>query len=89
MQRGGIGAFVTLGNGLIQDRIEAMVGEGNLLACLVEWGGTNAGPGHLIRDSEAATCSASSTARRPTARDELAEALLPVGPRASPTTSAG
>ncbi len=52
VQRGGIGAFVTLGNGLIQDRIEAMVGVGNLLACLVEWGGTNAGPGHLIRDSE-------------------------------------
>src|SRR4051794_22471312 len=52
VERGGIGAFVTLGNGLIQDRIERMVGEGNLLACLVEWGGTNAGPGHLIRDSE-------------------------------------
>ena len=51
VERGGIGAFVTLGNGLIQDRVEAMVGEGNLLACLVEWGGTNAGPGHLIRDS--------------------------------------
>jgi 2-dehydropantoate 2-reductase len=51
-QRGGIEAFVTLGNGLIQDRIEAMVGQGNLLACLVEWGGTNAGPGRLIRDSE-------------------------------------
>jgi 2-dehydropantoate 2-reductase len=52
VERGGIDAFVTLGNGLIQDRIEAMVGTGNLLACLVEWGGTNAGPGHLIRDSE-------------------------------------
>ena len=25
---------------------EDMVGAGNLLACLVEWGGTNAGPGH-------------------------------------------
>ena len=51
VERGGIDAFVTLGNGLIQDRIEAMVGEGNLLACLVEWGGTNVGPGELIRDS--------------------------------------
>jgi 2-dehydropantoate 2-reductase len=50
--RGGIGAFCTLGNGLIQDRIEGMVGRGNLLAALVEWGGTNAGPGHLVRDSE-------------------------------------
>ena len=39
VERGGIGAFVTLGNGLIQDRVQALVGEGNLLACLVEWGG--------------------------------------------------
>ena len=52
VERGEIEAFVTLGNGLIQDRIEAMVGEGNLLACLVEWGGSNVGPGELIRDSE-------------------------------------
>jgi 2-dehydropantoate 2-reductase len=52
VRRGGIGAFVTLGNGLIQDRVEAIVGEGNLLACLVEWGGSNVGPGELVRDSE-------------------------------------
>ena len=60
---GGIGAFVTLGNGLIQDRMEGIVGAGNLLACLVEWGGSNVGPGRLVRDSSAAMWSASSTAR--------------------------
>ena len=49
--RGGIGAFVSLGNGLIQDRMESIVGAGNLLACLVEWGGSNVGPGRLVRDS--------------------------------------
>jgi len=49
--RGGIDTFVSLGNGLIQDRIESIVGKGNLLACVVEWGGSNLGPGRLVRDS--------------------------------------
>jgi 2-dehydropantoate 2-reductase len=49
--RGGIGAYCTLGNGLIQDRVQEIVGAGNLLACLVEWGGSNVGPGRLVRDS--------------------------------------
>ena len=40
-----------MGNGLIQDRMEGIVGEGNLLACIVEWGGSNVGPGELVRDS--------------------------------------
>lgn len=49
--RGGIGVFCSMGNGLIQDRMEAIVGKGNLLACIVEWGGSNIGPGRLVRDS--------------------------------------
>jgi 2-dehydropantoate 2-reductase len=49
--RGGIAAFVSMGNGLIQDRMEGIVGAGNLLACIVEWGGSNVGPGRLVRDS--------------------------------------
>jgi 2-dehydropantoate 2-reductase len=51
---GSIGAFVTLGNGLIQDRIAELVGAERLLSCLVEWGGTNLGPGRLVRDTIAA-----------------------------------
>jgi 2-dehydropantoate 2-reductase len=50
--RGGIGCFVSLGNGLIQDRMAEIVGgPDRLLACLVEWAGSNAGPGRLIRDT--------------------------------------
>ncbi len=50
--RGGIGCFVSLGNGLIQDRMAEIVGgPERLLACLVEWAGSNAGPGRLIRDT--------------------------------------
>jgi 2-dehydropantoate 2-reductase len=48
---GNVGAFVTLGNGLIQDRIAELVGPGRLLSCIVEWGGTNLGPGQLVRDT--------------------------------------
>ena len=51
VERGGIGAFLSIGNGLIQDRMEGIVGQGNLLACIVEWGGSNVGPGQLVRDS--------------------------------------
>lgn len=46
-------AYVSMGNGLIQDRMAAIVGEGRLLACLVEWGGSNVGPGRLVRDTTA------------------------------------
>jgi 2-dehydropantoate 2-reductase len=48
---GRIAAFVTLGNGLIQDRIAELVGPDRLLSCIVEWGGTNLGPGRLVRDT--------------------------------------
>jgi 2-dehydropantoate 2-reductase len=49
--RGGIDTFVSLGNELIQDRIESIVGKGNLLACVVEWDGSNIGPGRLVPTS--------------------------------------
>ena len=45
--------FVSLGNGLIQDRMAGIVGEGNLLSCIVEWGGDNIGPGEAVRDTVA------------------------------------
>jgi 2-dehydropantoate 2-reductase len=43
------GTFVSLGNGLVQDRLEELVGRGNLIAGIVEWGATNLGPGHLAQ----------------------------------------
>ena len=41
--------FVSLGNGLVQERIAGIVGEGNLIWGTVEWGATNLGPGRLAR----------------------------------------
>jgi 2-dehydropantoate 2-reductase len=46
-----VGAFVSLGNGLIQDRMAELVGADRLLSCIVEWGGTNLGPGRVVRDT--------------------------------------
>ena len=79
VERGEIEAFVTLGNGLIQDRIEAMVGEGNLLACLVEWGGSNVGPGELIRDSEGGYVVGELDGMLTERARRLAKALKPIG----------
>ena len=41
--------FVSLGNGLVQERIAGIVGTGNLIWGTVEWGATNLGPGHLAQ----------------------------------------
>src|SRR5919112_1936310 len=42
-------AFVSLGNGLVQDRIAAIVGDENLVLGTVEWGATNLDAGHLAQ----------------------------------------
>ena len=44
-----VGTFVSLGNGLVQERVAGIVGEGELIWGTVEWGATNLGPGHLAR----------------------------------------
>jgi 2-dehydropantoate 2-reductase len=49
VERGLAQAFVSLGNGLVQDRIASIVGRENLLLGTVEWGATNFGAGHLAR----------------------------------------
>jgi 2-dehydropantoate 2-reductase len=41
--------FVSLGNGLVQDRIAQLVGAERLIGGIVEWGATNLGPGHLAQ----------------------------------------
>jgi 2-dehydropantoate 2-reductase len=48
---GKVDSFVSLGNGLIQDRMAELVGEDRLLSCIVEWGGSNIGPGRVVRDT--------------------------------------
>ncbi len=41
--------YVSLGNGLVQERIGEIVGEENLVWGTVEWGSTNLGPGRLAQ----------------------------------------
>jgi 2-dehydropantoate 2-reductase len=50
---GKVESFVSLGNGLIQDRMAEIVGADRLLSCIVEWGGDNLGPGRVARDTTA------------------------------------
>jgi acylglycerol lipase len=47
--RGLVNAYVSLGNGLVQEHIAGIVGQENLIWGTVEWGSTNLGPGHLAR----------------------------------------
>ncbi len=49
LERGLVETFVSLGNGLVQERIAGIVGEGSLIWGTVEWGSTNLGPGHLAQ----------------------------------------
>jgi 2-dehydropantoate 2-reductase len=53
VERGLAKTYVSLGNGLVQDRISAIVGEGNLVVGTVEWGATNLGAGHLAQTTRA------------------------------------
>ena len=43
---------LSLGNGLVQDRLAELVGTGNLISGIVEWGATNIGPGHLAQTTD-------------------------------------
>jgi len=77
--RGGIDAFVSLGNGLIQDGLAERVGRERLLACLVEWAGTNAGPGRLIRDTVGPMVVGELDGAVRERTERLARCLAPVG----------
>ena len=52
LESGLVETFVSLGNGLVQERIAGIVGEGNLIWGTVEWGATNLGPGHLAQTTQ-------------------------------------
>jgi len=53
VERGLARTFVSLGNGLVQDSIAAIVGGENLVVGTVEWGATNLGAGHLAQTTRA------------------------------------
>lgn len=42
-----VDTYVSLGNGLVQERVEAVVGPDRMLVGLVEWGATNLGAGRV------------------------------------------
>lgn len=46
-ERGLVDVFVSLGNGLVQQKVAAIVGADRLIAGTVEFGATNLGPGHV------------------------------------------
>lgn len=69
------GTFVSLGNGLIQDRLEEIVGKGNLISGIVEWGATNKGPGHLAQTTDGPYV----IGPRDERTERLAEVLSPAG----------
>jgi 2-dehydropantoate 2-reductase len=48
-----VDAYVSFGNGLIQDRLEALVGAPRMLIGIVEWGATNLGPGQVAQTTVA------------------------------------
>jgi 2-dehydropantoate 2-reductase len=49
VERDAAETYVSLGNGLVQDRVAGLVGPDRLLAGVVEWGSTNLGPGALAQ----------------------------------------
>ncbi len=44
-----VDAYVSLGNGLVQDQIQEVIGSNRLLVGTVSWGATNLGPGHVAQ----------------------------------------
>ena len=50
--RGAVDTFVALGNGLVHDRIAAIVGRERLIVGTVEMGATNLGPGRLRQTTD-------------------------------------
>ncbi len=53
VERGLVDTYVSLGNGLVQQVVEEIVGADRLLAGIVEWGATNVGPGHVRQTTKA------------------------------------
>lgn len=53
VERDLVDTYVSCGNGLVQDRLEALVGPSRMLIGIVEWGATNVGPGHVAQTTVA------------------------------------
>ena len=53
VERGLVRTYISLGNGLVQERIAGIVGAEILIWGTVEWGATNLGPGRLAQTTRA------------------------------------
>ena len=72
--------FVSLGNGLIHERIGDLVGTDRLIVGVVEWGATNLGPGRVARTSDGGFVVGEPDGRTRGRTRRLAEVLAAVGP---------
>jgi 2-dehydropantoate 2-reductase len=72
-------SFVSLGNGLVQDRVADLVGADRLIAGIVEWGATNLGPGHLAKTTNGPFVVGELDGPPSERTHRLAEALEPAG----------
>lgn len=53
VERDLVDTYVSLGNGLVQNAVEEIVGPERLVVGIVEWGATNVAPGHLRQTTRA------------------------------------
>lgn len=72
--------FVSLGNGLIQPRVEAITGPGQLITGIIEWGATNLGPGHVAQTTAAPIVLGRAHPASPASPGRLAAILGAVAP---------
>jgi len=72
--------FVSLGNGLIQPRVEAITGPERLIIGIIEWGATNLGPGHVAHTTVAPIILGRGGSAGSVSLDRLAAVLDSVAP---------
>ncbi|MDQ7904655.1 2-dehydropantoate 2-reductase [Phytohabitans sp. ZYX-F-186] len=79
--------YVSLGNGLVQDVVEEIVGPERLVVGIVGWGATNVAPGHLRQTTAAPFTLGERDGARSTRVTRLAEILQDAAPgtRVSPS----
>ena len=78
VEAGLVETFVSLGNGLVQERIADLTEPGQLVAGTVSWGATNLGPGRVAQTTVAPIAVGELDGTRTARIDRLAEVLSPV-----------
>lgn len=73
-----VATFVSLGNGLVQERIAAVAGNDSMVIGTVSWGASNLGPGHVAQTTIAPIAIGEVSGQRTPRLLALAEILEPV-----------